>query len=181
MISIATLVVSFAALISISINLASNSLLFEENLSGPTSIYIASSDYIFYAILAVLSNVVSIMYIIKKDHPCLKSKASFAVTLGTAIAWLVIACVLIPTVVQFDEIVDLLDGNESSRNRMLVDLVHGSAIAADVAAWILTLLFAMNSILLSRGMKAKAEDAENEVAKETFQVAEVTEVAVQAN
>jgi hypothetical protein len=102
---------SLLAIFSISIHIAAVTLLLEENLTGPLSIYVADPNNLFYAILATfsfISSIVFIFYIALRANNSdfgltagQKDVTSIVVSVGSTMGWIAIdaiACIFIPTV-----------------------------------------------------------------------------------
>jgi hypothetical protein len=117
------------AMISIYILIAAQSLLLEENLTGPISIYISDSNNLFYAILATFSFISSIVYIVLRANNSdfgltagQKDVASLVVSVGSTLGWLAIACIFIPMVILNRELID--EKNDLSRTNRVRTLVE---------------------------------------------------------
>jgi hypothetical protein len=184
------LVLSLLAIFSISIHIAAVALLVEEDRSyiatNRFGIYIADSNYLFYAILATFSFISSIVYIILRAKNSdfgltagQKDVTSLVVSIGSTMGWLAIACIFVPTVILYGELTDGRDKgsfalSRTNRTRTLADVAYGSVIVAVVLAWLLFLMFAMSSHFLVK-TRMNASKTESEVEKAEEPVVEMEE------
>jgi hypothetical protein len=152
------LVISLGALITMSIHIAAVSLIQLETVGdGFQGIYIADSNNLFYAILAAFTFASSIAYILIRRNNInfgltqgQKNATSIIVTLASALSWLIIACIFIPTVRVFAEATAEIVRLSPIQNRIrtLTEMANGSIIAAVVIAFLLAILFGISANLL---------------------------------